>query len=122
MIRPGVEDDGRSEGPGRVHAGAGEGDGEQVTGGDGQSDGEGGGTFHTPRIVFVSSRGEDDQDQDHGDDELNTEALASTDVGEAVGSGLAGDENRENTSSDNGSDTLSHHVEQTFQHSDLKTK
>ena len=122
MIGPGIEDHGRSEGPGRVHAGAGEGDGEQVTGGDGQSDGEWGGTFHTPRVIFVGRRGEDDQDQDHRDDELNAEALASTDVGEAVGPRLPGDENGENASSDNGSETLSHYVQQTFQHSDLKAK
>ena len=33
---------GRAQGPGGVHAGAGQGDGEQVTRGDGQSNGQGG--------------------------------------------------------------------------------
>ena len=122
VIGPGIEDDGRSEGPGRVHAGAGEGDGEEVAGGDGQPDGEGGRTFHTLRVVSVSSGREDDENQDQGDDELNTEPLASIDVGESTGSRLSGDENTENSRSDNGSDTLSHHVEQTFHQPDLLTE
>ena len=122
VMGPGIKDDGRSEGPGRVHAGAGERDGEEVASGDGEPDGEGGRTLHTLRVVSVSSRGEDHQNQDHRDDELNAKALARTDVGETIGSRRAGNENSENASSDNGSDTLSHHVQQTFHHSDLNTK
>ena len=122
VVVPGVEHDGGAQGPGRVHAGPGERDGEEVAGGDGQADGEGGRASHTLTVVSVSSRGEDDQDQDHRDDELDTKALAGTDVGEAVGSRRARDENTQNTSSDSGSDTLRHHVQQTFQDSDLNRK
>ena len=124
MVVPGAEDDGRPESPSRVHAGAGEGDGEEVAGGDGQSDGEWSRAFHTSRVVSVSSSGEDDENQDHGDDELNTKPLAGTDIGEATGTHGAGarDENTENASSDNGSDTLGHHIQQSFHGSDLKRK
>ena len=95
-----------------------------MAGGDGQSDGEGSRAFHTSRVVSVSSSGEDDENQDHGDDELNTKPLAGTDLGEATGTHGAGarNENTENASSDNGSDTLGHHVQQSFHGSDLKRK
>ena len=121
MVRPGVEDDGGSQGPGRVHAGAGQWDGEEVAGGDGQTDGQGGRAFHTLSVVSVSSHCEHDENQDHRDDELNTEPLASVDVGQCAGSQyFPGYENTENARPDSGPDTLSHHVQQTFQQPDLK--
>ena len=60
VIVPGAEDQGRPEGPGGVHAGAREGDGEQVAGGDGETDGQGSRALHTLGVVTVGSRGEHD--------------------------------------------------------------
>ena len=124
VIGPGAEDQGRPEGPGGVHAGAREGDGEQVAGGDGETDGQGSRALHTLGVVTVGSRGEHHRHQHHRDDELDTEALASRDLADAGDANslrgfVRGNENTENTGSDGSSDALSQDVEESLEESQL---
>ena len=93
-----------------------------MAGGDGEADGEGGRASHTTRVVSVSSSREDDEDQDQGDDELDTEALASIDAAQSAGSRLSRDENTEDGRPHDSPDTLSHHVQQAFHQPDLRRK
>ena len=71
-------DNRRSEATGRVHAGASYGDGEEVAGGDGESDGERGGPLDL--VVLIGGRAEHHQHQHHRYQELDAERLRSSSV------------------------------------------
>ena len=68
-----------SKGPGRVHAGAGQGDGEQVASGDGQTNGQGCRSFDTGGVVIIGSGSKDNQHQDEGDEEFDAKSLSYAD-------------------------------------------
>ena len=82
MVIPFGSHCGRSEAPGGVHAGACDGDGEEVAGGDGEADGERGGPLDL--VVLVGRRPEHNQHQHHRDQELDAESLLAGAFGDAA--------------------------------------
>ena len=73
MVSPEAADSRRPEAAGRVHAGTSYGDGEEVAGGDGESDGERGRPLDL--VVLVGGRAEHHQHEHHRDEELDAERL-----------------------------------------------
>ena len=65
----------RSQTASRVHTGASEWYGKQVTGGDGQTNGQWSGALDTGRVELVTSCSEDDHDEDSSDDHLHHHTL-----------------------------------------------
>ena len=91
-----------------------------MTGGDGQTNGQGRWSLDTGSVVVISSGPKHHQHQDHRDHELDTEGLARGDDGliepraaeAGVASDRVGDKHFENTSSENSTETLSDNVQE----------
>ena len=69
-----------SKGPGGVHAGAGQGNGEQVASGDGKTNGQGCRSFDVGTVVAISSGSKDNQNQNEGDEEFDAKSLSYADL------------------------------------------
>lgn len=126
VVLPGSEDDSGSEGASGVHAGAGEGDSEEVAGGDGESDGEGGRSLDGGGVVVVSSGSKDNQNEHEGDEELDSESLSNSEMfidGSHAEAGSAADFLRgdalEKSGADESPNTLEHDVEESLEDADL---
>lgn len=129
VVLPGSEDDSGSEGTSGVHAGAGEGNSEEMAGGDGESDGEGSRSFDGGSVVVVSSGSEDNQNENEGDEELDSEGLSDSEMfidGRHAETASAVDflrgEALEKSSPDESADTLEHDVEESLEDSDLASE